>query len=1236
MKKTMKRIFALLLVLVMALSLLPMTALAEEGFEPIQEGDFEMDQEDFEVAEEEEFEIIEEEENEDAQEETNDADTAGAFSVGGTSYADLSEALSAAEIGEDKTVVVTADTTLSGNYIIPAGVTLLIPFDDANTLYTTSPDVVETVANQFAYRTLTLDSNTSITVCGAISVGGKLFTSSNSHVCKPTGAYGQIQMNVGSQITVENGGVLYAWGYITGSGNVRVTSGATVYECFQVTDWRGGRATMKFGTPADVKKVFPFSQYYVQNIEAPLTIEYGGAEKAYIAAYGENIAIGFVGAGGMFELAEGATFTKTYDPATDRISFDISGNASLKGIKMKVFIATIDSANYVLPINNNVNINIHSGVTTFSQDAALLPGVQVTIGYGAELNIQTGANLYVYDADEWSKNYVWGSGEDGISPVAYSPSGKGSRTISDVSINVNGTLNVNGGVYTTAGGADIYSSGSTGQFVQSVVPGTETKTYQCTQSGSSWRTTVTPVEIPVTPAKLHNADGTYTGTAGSKAGDTYVYTNGKWAIKGNEIAITFDPNGGTGSMEAMSVNPGVNNMLTANTFTRENYTFTGWNTAADGTGTAYADKATVNFSENTTLYAQWTQDPVITFDANGGDGTMGAQTVKPSEATALTANSFTRADYDFTGWNTAKDGTGTAYADKAEITTDTDITLYAQWTLHKYHVRWLNLDGTVLKEGYYTCEENAGYDMWFEEDPEPTMPEDENYTYKFLNRWTPYNDAEGINGWGFNPHKDVDFTAVYNKFEKLTVTFDANGGTGTMDSVKIVNGGSGEYYMLPECGFTREDYTFNGWLITGMVKMSEWDDEEELNDELWRAPELLALSDLTLKASWKHSDGWFTDDNGKQYYKNGELQKTGWTKIDGQTYYLNPETGYAATGITTLVPDGATEKARCVFDAEGVFQSDVIGVYSVGADTYWLNSGIIEEEAGLKRVVKENGEVNYYYFGADGKAYKATAETKEYVVEKNNGYALPEGNHYPFDENGVIVHFAGCPNGIYHDETTDNYYYCVDGVIIANGLMQIDGYYYYASTSTGAFVRNRSYWVSKTNGLLEEGIYNFDNEGRIVFPEEQKKKNGIVAENESLYYYVDGALSGAGLIQIDGDYYYVRTSTGEVIHGKSYWVTATNGLMPIGKYTFDSDGKMIDPPTPGPVKDGIVAENGSLYYYIDGVLTGAGLIQLGGDYYYVKTSNCEVVHGRSYWVTLTNDLLPAGLYTFGADGKMIR
>ena len=71
-----------------------------------------------------------------------------------------------------------------------------------------------------------------------------------------------------------------------------------------------------------------------------------------------------------------------------------------------------------------------------------------------------------------------------------------------------------------------------------------------------------------------------------------------------------------------------------------------------------------------------------------------------------------------------------------------------------------------------------------------------------------------------------------------------------MDSVKIVNGGSGEYYTLPECGFTREGYDFAGWLITGTVGYDTFE-TYELHDEKWDDEMLLAFSDLTLKASWK-------------------------------------------------------------------------------------------------------------------------------------------------------------------------------------------------------------------------------------------------------------------------------------------------------------------------------------------------------------------------------------------------
>ena len=141
--------------------------------------------------------------------------------------------------------------------------------------------------------------------------------------------------------------------------------------------------------------------------------------------------------------------------------------------------------------------------------------------------------------------------------------------------------------------------------------------------------------------------------------------------------VTFVANGGVGSMGAQTENGPAT--LTANSFTRAGYTFSGWNTAADGSGTAYVDGATYPFTSDATLYAQWAANShTVTFAANGGAGSMAAETA--SGPTALSANSFTRAGYTFSGWNTAADGSGTAYADGATYPFTSDATLYAQWT----------------------------------------------------------------------------------------------------------------------------------------------------------------------------------------------------------------------------------------------------------------------------------------------------------------------------------------------------------------------------------------------------------------------------------------------------------------------------------------------------------------------------------------------------------------------------
>ena len=146
--------------------------------------------------------------------------------------------------------------------------------------------------------------------------------------------------------------------------------------------------------------------------------------------------------------------------------------------------------------------------------------------------------------------------------------------------------------------------------------------------------------------------------------------------------ITFNANEGIGSMEPQIVTRGAKTGLVGNTFTREGYDFTGWNTQADGKGTSYEDKATVTLADNMTLYAQWKQRTYkITFVPNARRvaGVMEPQEVVEGTDTPLSPNIFTRKGYTFVGWNTQSDGKGTDYSDKAMVNLKEDLKLYAKW-----------------------------------------------------------------------------------------------------------------------------------------------------------------------------------------------------------------------------------------------------------------------------------------------------------------------------------------------------------------------------------------------------------------------------------------------------------------------------------------------------------------------------------------------------------------------------
>lgn len=443
--------------------------------------------------------------------------TAALFETSGQRFDDLGDAVTYAQANRQSKITLATDGSISGTYAIPAGITLLIPFDEAGTLYTDSPAAIRTAPASKPFRTLTMSEGTSITVNGAISLGGRYYAAGGGEQGRPVGDYGYIKMADNSSITVKKGGNLYAWGFISGSGSVLAESGATVYEFYQIADFRGGSASFNMGN-----KVFPFSQYFVQNIEVPLTLNAGAKEQVYSGFYAMKTTytttIKFIGDDGMFKVESGS-FTKDYDEKTDRLVFTVNGEAALNTLSLKLAGMSVNSASYVLPITNNITINIQSGNVTINQDAALLAGVEVNIAEGAGLTVANGKNIYFYDSDEWnSDNFVWGPCK--FKSVAYAPGkayNRSNNDLVDAKMDVNGSVTAIGAIYTTKGGADICSSNKTGKYVQQGEPGKETNTYQYKTNDNK------EVIIPITPAQLKNADGKYTETKDAVANDTFTY-----------------------------------------------------------------------------------------------------------------------------------------------------------------------------------------------------------------------------------------------------------------------------------------------------------------------------------------------------------------------------------------------------------------------------------------------------------------------------------------------------------------------------------------------------------------------------------------------------------------------------------------------------------------------------------------------------------------------------------------
>ena len=477
-------------------------------------------------------------------------DTWAIFQLGADTYYDLNLANAKAVAAGGGTIVQIKDGTMPvGNYTISNNVKLLIPFSTATSIQTL-PKVVTTAATLSVFRKLVLAEGINITVAsgGVICVGGQIMSAGGGKPSAyPTGACGMIDMSAGGHIELNNGAVLYAWGFIkgqdkdqgnntTGVGTITANSGATVWEMFAVGDWRGGTACSTIYNNRNSWKFFPFQSYTIQNVEVPTTYKYGSTLSNYTNVYGgggtnpgQFAIIGNTNT--LFLLKDAASLVrKWYDPTTDLVCYEMSGTTQLDALNVDVEIITVSSKDYNLPLSSSMHVILTNCNTTISRPMIVQAGAVVEVKPDASLTLSS--NVYLFDKDQWGQ-YCYNKYFYSMTNLTiHKDRGTTNAGLDDAKLKVNGIVNVTGQIYSTTSGGDIMGDGD-GTITFSSLP-SATNIVMCTGVSDN-------ENVAVASANLHNEDDSYTK---SVASTTFQNINGRWftqaAATANKADHTYD------------------------------------------------------------------------------------------------------------------------------------------------------------------------------------------------------------------------------------------------------------------------------------------------------------------------------------------------------------------------------------------------------------------------------------------------------------------------------------------------------------------------------------------------------------------------------------------------------------------------------------------------------------------------------------------------------------------------
>ena len=280
-----------------------------------------------------------------------------------------------------------------------------------------------------------------------------------------------------------------------------------------------------------------------------------------------------------------------------------------------------------------------------------------------------------------------------------------------------------------------------------------------------------------------------------------------FVIVEKQPVVSFESNGGT-SIEKQPI--GSDGVVTKPADpTKAGFVFAGW---FDSDGKEWDFKNDKVSKHDITLYAKW--NPLINFNANGGEGTMSPLEIKNGNTVTLPTNTFTRAGYKFVGWSATPNGE--KYRGDGEQYT------YSSTSPTTLYAIWIKANNTV------SFDANGGQgaidSITAETGSIVTALPHEGFTragYKFMG-WSksPNGKVDYEAGSRFTiPTENVTLYAVWEGIE-YKVVFHANGGYGSMEEMTFKTGAT-KNLLLNE--FYRDGYTFKGWAVSsdGEVKYND-------------------------------------------------------------------------------------------------------------------------------------------------------------------------------------------------------------------------------------------------------------------------------------------------------------------------------------------------------------------------------------------------------------------------------